>query len=363
MNFSQKILRTIVTICTLCAVLVGATIPKATLAASILSPSVGLSDVHNIATGVTYTITFTTGSTDTLKQMDFQFATTNSNTTKPASLNLTSSTLGTSTGFNGSWTIDTTDASTGLLHLVNTTGESIAASTTISAVFSGITNPEIADCDSATTTLSDTCWIRIKTFNDAGITTVDSGNVPFTITEDPSMSFQVENVVTGETHNGITSTLDSTSDSIAFGHLQIGTVEYAIQKLTIQTNAPHGYVVNAYLPTGITGANSSSDVISPFGAVNATWSTPQSWASPFGTTPNSNTGWIGANTSDGRVSGWYGQSNKFGPLSTTPHTVAYSSGADRTGTVVYVAYAIEVNGYQPSDYYTGEISYDVQAKY
>ena len=176
------------------------------------------------------------------------------------------------------------------------------------------------------------------------------------------MTFEIVAVSSGATNNGITTTATSTTTTIPFGNIKPGDVKYVSQKITVTTNAPHGYTVNAYLADPITGQSTGNE-IDPFGATNATWSNPVIWSTPTGTTANSDSGWIAANTSDTRVTGWGSASAKFGPMSGIAHAVAYSSTPDRSGTDIYVTYALGVNNVQPADIYTGKIVYEVEASY
>lgn len=332
-------------------------------AASLTSMSDTLSDTSTGQTGVSHTISFTTATTDTLRQISVQFTTATGTVNKPAGLDLSSESLTSITGAGSGWSLNGSGSSTGSFYLSNS-GNSVSSGTTITIVIAGITNSAIDDCQPSTNdTLTDTCAVDITTYSDAGSTIVDDGTTTYTVTEDPILTFNVEAVSSGSTHNGITTTQTSTSTSIPFGRIQANnSPEYIAHKITITTNAPHGYTVNAYLADSLKGTYNNA-VISPFGAINATWSTPQLWSSPTGTTANTDTGWIGANTTDTSVTGWSSASQKFGPVSIVAHPVATSSSPSRSGKVVYVTYGIEVNAAQPSDTYTGNIIYDVQARY
>lgn len=175
------------------------------------------------------------------------------------------------------------------------------------------------------------------------------------------IEFTIEGVSSGATNNGVTTTSETTYNRVDFGKLDFGEPEYAAQKLTIKCNAVHGYTVKVKLDGYIQGLYPANK-IDPFGATNVSWETPQSWVGPDGDTPNSDTGWIGANTSDMRVSGWSSTSGKFGPISSTAHTVMYHNDQD-SGTSAYVSYAMEVNQLQPPDSYAGELIYSVVPTY
>ncbi|MCC2631737.1 MAG: hypothetical protein K0S20_436, partial [Patescibacteria group bacterium] len=188
------------------------------------------------------------------------------------------------------------------------------------------------------------------------------GATTYSVAIDPELSFTIEGVNSGQTHNGITTDITTTPTAFPFGTLVTDQPHHAAHKLTITTNAPHGYKVFSYLADPITGSYGSTE-ISPFGATNATWNTPQAWMAPTGTVAGSNTGWFGANTTDVRIPGWSSAANKFGPISTVPHIVAESSGPDPSGSIIYVTYVLGVNGVQTSDIYIGNLLYDIQPTY
>jgi hypothetical protein len=362
-TIARKIHLIIVTIC----VLIFSCSAINVYASTLTSLYDNLSNNQDSATGVTHTLGFTTATSSTLLNITFQFSTTSGGTTKPAGLNLTSSTLGTVTNLNSGWTLDTTNAATGKIFISRSVANgliTINSGTLASVNIQNITNSALGNCITNSGTLSDTCNVTISTYSDtAGTTLVDSGVATYTIIQNPTFSFTVNPVAAGAAHNGITSSVASTATSIQFGKILPGQVLYATQQLLISTNAPNGYTITAYLVNPITG-NNTNNTVSPFGAVNATWTTPQLWSTPNGTVKNNNSAWFGANTSDTRVSGWSSNtSSKFGPFSQTANTVAYSSGPDIAGSTIYISYALGTNILQPSDLYTANIIYNVQATY
>ncbi len=315
------------------------------------------------ATSVSYSLNFTTATTDSIKQISMRFATQSGGTTKPANMSLAGATLDSTSNLGSGWSLDTTNASSGLIFITRTTASSVSASTSATINLNGITNPQLRDCDALSVLLYEDCYVGITTYSDDGTTSVDNGNIAFQISEDPVLTLKVEGVASGQTHNGITTTSTSTGTSLPFGSIAGGQVKYVAHKLTITSNSPNGYTISAKLESSIVG-NYNSGVVHPFAATNATWTTPQSWSTPDGNTPNNNTGWFGANTTDTRVSGWSGSTTgKFGPISTIAKTVARSTGPDRSGSIVYVSYALGINNLQPADVYSGTIVYDVVASY
>lgn len=176
--------------------------------------------------------------------------------------------------------------------------------------------------------------------------------------EDPSLTFSIADVGAYTVTNGITTNVASTFSLLPFGDISPHNPKYLAHQLSVTTNAPGGYTVNMKLLNYLQGYIPANK-IDPFAAPGVTWSSPQTWSSPTSDIPNVSTGWIGANTSDTRVEGWSDGAGKFGPVSTLPYPVMYSSGPDTSGTTVYVTYALEVNNYQPTDLYAGTLIYTI----
>lgn len=313
-------------------------------------------------TGVTHTIDFVAASTVPLEQINMQFSTANGTGGKPAGLGLSSTTLGTVSGIGSGWSLDNSSASSGLLIVKNTSAIPVSSGTAISIAIQNVTNSSLGDCQPSSHTLVDSCWIDITTFSDLGMTAYDSGTTRYTVIEYPSLNLTISGVSGGATHNGLTSSHTSDDTALNFQSLGAGNVVYLTQKLRITTNAPNGYTIYAQLENPIAGQVYSGQ-FSPFGATDATWTTPQSWTEPTGVISNSNSGWIAANTSDTNVSGWSSGSGKLGPLSTSKKPIAYSDGPDPSGRDIYITYAMGVNSLQASDVYKGNIIYSIEPIY
>lgn len=334
------------------------------IAASLSNTAITMGSNKANATSTNHSISFTTATNSEVERIYIRYSTVSGGEVKPQHLNLLGSTLtnGTILGIGG-WTLNVAQADQGLLYVYLPQATQINSGTIGTISINNITNSAIDDCEPSNVDLSDTCYVTVTTYSDEGSTIVDEGETTYTVTEDPSFALEVTGVNAHETHNGITGTVSTNSVRIPFGIIRRGEVKYAQQKLSIRTNAPHGYVIYARTENNIRGSYDEAE-LSPFAGINATWSTPQPWSSPIGSEANMDTGWVGANTTDTRVSGWSGNSSgKFGPLSTISHIVAQSSGPDRNGSTVYVSYALEVNAAQASDNYSGYIVYEVQARY
>lgn len=336
--------------------------PKITYADTLSGISDSLSN-DLISQTATHTVGFTTATTSSVKQINIRFSTTQGGSTKPAGMSLSSATLGTPTGLDGSWSLDTSFAANGLLSLTRASSTTINNSTSITIPLDNVTNPALNDCGQAGDTLTDVCQVRVTTFSDDGSTSVDSGDTTFLFKENPNLTFEVKSVSTSQTHNSITTNFASTPTTLSVTNLRNAQVAYITQEIVVTTNAPHGFKVNTYLANPLEGVINNNNAFSPFGATDATWSTPQNWETPTGDTASSNTGWLAANTTDTGVSGWSSASQKFGPISSTPQTVAISTSPARGGMSVFVTYAIGVNSAQPADFYSGKLVYEVQATY
>jgi hypothetical protein len=199
----------------------------------------------------------------------------------------------------------------------------------------------IKNSDSATTSLSSS-WLIIH----------------LSKTPDASLSFSISGVAAGVVNNGITTSTASTFNTLPFEHLTVTIPKYTAHQLYVSTNAYEGYRVTVKVLNYLQG-NYPANNIDPF---VGSWASPSYWTEPTGTTPNDNTGWIGANTTDTRVTGWSEGALKFGPVNSNENTVMISSAED-SGSTVYVTYALEANIWQPSDLYSGQIVYNLHPTY
>lgn len=177
---------------------------------------------------------------------------------------------------------------------------------------------------------------------------------------DPSVSFSVTGVAESQSINGFSTTVTTTPTSIPFGGVGVGVTEYASHELNVVTNAAStGYIVYAVLGSQFQG-NYPANNIDPFTGNSASWTVPQTWISPTGTSPNIDSGWFGAQTTDNSVSGWSGDtSNKFGPIDNVTKVPVMSSTSQEVDETQNVSYALEVNLWQTPDIYSTTIIYEV----
>ncbi len=200
---------------------------------------------------------------------------------------------------------------------------------------------------------------QIKNENTA-ITTVSNAWLVQNVIRKPdsAITFSVGPVEAGVVNNAITTSVASTYNSLPFGNLTFNTPKYAAHALSVTTNAVSGYTVTVELQDFIQGLY-PANIIDAF---SHPWAVPAAWTQPTGDTPNDNTGWFGANTTDSRISNWIDAQGKFGAITDSPQVVMYSGTAD-SGTTAYVTYALEVNIWQPADVYQGRIVYNLLPVY
>jgi len=341
--------------------------------------SVALSDPR-AGQSSSYTFTFTADVSASIEEIFFQWATTASGVTKPASTNLASATFnsgGSSTTGSGfipgtNWAIDTTNAGSGLISIdAGDTNGQVIGDGTLTIQFDGITNSAITDCQAGVAS-SDTCFIRIQTNIDTTDTfdTTPSDNtnvkevatvtyttiqaVTVSATVDPSFTFVISTVAAASTIDTISTTVASTVTTLPFGNVSVGTVKYVAHDLAVTTNANSGYTVTMQMATQMAGTYTGND-IDPYSGSSATWADPKDWTSPTGSTANTDTAWIGAHVTDADISAFSG--TEFGPVNGTANAVMSSSGPDDGSSSEQVVYALEANVYQPADIYSGTLIY------
>ncbi|NMC35696.1 hypothetical protein GYA49_01485 [Candidatus Beckwithbacteria bacterium] len=328
------------------------------------------------STSSTHTYSLTVGSdSTTMRTVTLSYCKEASGAcTAPTGLSLASATLGTMGGASdGNWNLSTADNVATLTHTdVASSTDAWSDGDVIIFDIQSITNPTVAGCSGSGGT-SGTCYIQIATKNLTG-TTIDDGvgsisvitEVTVTARVDPTFTFVVAGVNSSTVNNGITTSVSSAYNTLPFGNLTAGTPKYAAHKLNVTTNNNGGYFIKMKMTTQMTGKYSGNN-IDPFAYNSVSWSSPAAWTNPGATTPNTNTAWIGANTTDTDISGWsLSPSGKFGPVPTGSDNyvvVMQDANQDDGSTAIYVTYAIQANTYQPTDLYTGTLMYNALPTY
>src|SRR5690606_29168400 len=106
----------------------------------------------------------------------------------------------------------------------------------------------------------------------------------------PSLEVQFGTVASGQSVNGVTTTVATTISSVPFGNISLAQAEFAAHSIRVITNdASKGVVVRTQLANPFQGVypNNSFD---QFGGSGASWNSPIAWTSPTGTVTNVDTG-------------------------------------------------------------------------
>ena len=380
----QKVLSSIMTLATALSFSGLGLIPMAQ-GAQLTNASVALSDSRPSVSS-NHTITFNTGSAGSIREVRFQYANTASGSAvAPTNLDTTASSIGamsiaTDTD-SSNWSLD--KSTNGLLILTRTgSGISTSGGATFTVTFNTITNSsEAAACDAVSN--SDSCFIRISTYTGTGGTgLIDSSTVTYTVidtvsvtaTVDPILTFTVAGVTStsfGDSNVGSGTNVTTTSTTLPFGNVTVGTPKLAEQQLNTLTNDNNGYYVyGKFITTSgevMSGLANTSNNIDKFTASAATWGAPQTWVAPAGTTANVNSAWLGVRTSNTVANNNF-SSNKYGPPDVLGDTgsgqnVMKSLGPDDGTAATYVTFKIQADAYQPADQYQGTWVYNVVPTY
>jgi hypothetical protein len=292
------------------------------------------------------------------------------------------------------WTLDGTTTPGTLSYTKDSSGVVLTAGSTVSIKTANMINNKTSIvggdnplCDSVPD--SESCWIRIATYATDGGAVVDQTTITYTVinpitvtaTVDPILTFTVSGVNGASinendgNYGGAGTLVTTTSTTVPFGNLSVGTAKVGQQGLRVLTNANNGYTVyhkfvGAQLMTGTYGANNIDKFI---GDGAASWAAPQVWIAPTGNSNSSDSAWIGLRTTNATGGANFvggGNANKYAP----PHldtgdgslgssTVISRATPDNGTTTTYVTYKIEANAFQASDQYTGTMVYNVVARY
>lgn len=320
------------------------------------------------AAAASHTYTFTHTSAATIKKITFEYCNDPSGTCGTNTTVITGVTVG-SENLTGTWTVSQASQTITLTN-DQPTGIGLTADFAANVAFNGISNGSMSDaCDGNGANGTDTCFVRIDSWDEEGDNIVDSTVVTYTLVDavqveakvDPTFTFVVAAVAANQVRNDITTSVLTTANTLPFGSLQAGTPKYAAHALSVTTNTQGGYTVTSGLATRLTGIYTDNN-IDPF---VAPWTAPTTWTEPTGGTPNDNTGWFGANTTDAQVPNWTGDTTElFGGIAVgSSVTVAQKASSDNGLTPDYVTYAIEANVFQPSDLYRGILTYNALPTY
>ena len=214
-------------------------------AATITIASLGLGDSRPSATPVGYTFTGSNISLVTIRCIREVYADTAGGSTVPTGISTAAANFDTVNSnympTPASWIL--TRPANGTLQLTLAAGEVPASAAARKLVFTNITNGSTADTR---------YFLRVNTYSDAACSIpIDNAAVTFiytngstvTLTVDPTLTFTVNGVSSGQACNGATSTQPSTATTIPFGTVSSAANSIVCQDLQISTNATNGFTV------------------------------------------------------------------------------------------------------------------------
>jgi hypothetical protein len=151
-------------------------------------------------------------------------------------------------------------------------------------------------------------------------------------------------------------------NSINFGTLAAGTPYTCTHTVTSSTNAESGFVTT--LKGNQVGLTSSGNDIDAFAG---SWTSPATWTAPPGTTPNTNTGYIGYTTDDTSITGSgdkFSGGTLWAALEATAREVSSATSAIPAGQNNTVSTRVQINTAQPSGSYGSlTITYETTGTY
>jgi len=307
----------------------------------------------NPGTSTTYTLGWTpSDTTDSVKFILIQFATTAAGTTIPTGFTMGATPSIVLTGFGAATGTGAYNSGTGVLTVTLSAGTA-ASGSGVTVAISAVTNPNAgvfyAQITSETVT---------PTLTDYGVAATESvANITVTGTMTPSLTFTVAGVASGTTTGTTgamnTTSVTSTSTTIPFGVWTALTTDAASQLITTTTNASFGYTVTLQENQALTyNASTVSDV-----GASTTWS-------------NGSTIGFGVNTTNGTNGDTYSTNfsgnTKYQPISHSPSVLTLASASGTTnasGDSEYINYQTEVSAAQAAGTYTNTLDYVVVPVY
>ena len=337
-------------------IIFSAIMPMQLSAAYLSTGSVSLSD-SRISQSANYTLTFSNVTTSPIKCIQVKFSDAATAGSKPTGMTITSATFGGTSTYvptPASWSINNNNT-TGVSQITYATGETPASASSRTVVLNTITNGS---------TSSTGYFLQFSTYNNVDCTSspVDSAVIMFiftdgqvvTATVDPTLTFTIAGVASGQSVNGATTNITTTSTTVPFGTVTAATNKIAAHDLAVGTNAAGGYTVTVrYTGTLAAGTPTISDLS---GATNAS---PISFTSAgteaFGYTTND------ATLGTGTAARFTTAGPKWAAFTTSPLEVAYSatpvSETTRVGYQVGVAATTEAGTYTTTVVYVATPTY------
>ena len=314
-------------------------------AASLTGGKIALSDSRPSGTSVSYDIEFDNVTTSTTRCLRVEFDTSADGTGgKPTGLDITSAALSGSSDYvptPASWSVSNNNT-TGVSSITLSGGETPASATDRNVILTGITNGSTAETG---------YYVIFNTYNnvDCSTSAVDSGTATFiyvtgqavSLTVDPTISFNVAAVASGQTVNGATTTVTTTDGTIPFGTVTSGALSIAAHDATVTTNAGSGYTMYIrYTAAPSSGANSIDDHT----GTNAAPSAMSAGTEAFGYTTND------ATLGTGTAARFTDSAPEYAAFTTSNAEVGYNASAVSSQTI-RLGYAVGISGTTPAGTY------------
>lgn len=315
--------------------------------ATLTGGSLTLSDSRPSQASVSYTVDWDNVTTSSIKCIKCVFSDAATGGSVPTGINTASAALDATTDYiptPGSWTADGSTTN-GTVKITYTTGETPTSASDRTVVLTGITNGSTADTG---------YYLQFSTYNntDCSLDGVDSGTISFiytsgqavSLTVDPSISFTIASVGSGQTVNAATTNVVTTATTIPLGTVTASTNGIGAHDLTVTTNASSGYTVYVRYSDQPTSGSNTIDDHTGTNASPASFSSAGTEA--FGYTTNDSS--LGTGTADRFTSSG---GNKWGKFTSSNLEVAYSSSAVSSDTT-RVGYQVGISGTTEAGSYT-----------
>lgn len=331
--------------------------PSPVNAATLSGGSLTLSDSRPSQTSISYTADWDNVTTSAIQCIQLVFSDAASGGSVPTDMTTTSATLDASSDYiptPGSWSVEA--STNGTVQLTYATGETPAGASDRTVILDGITNGSTADT---------TYYLQFSTYNntDCSASGVDEGTVAFvftsgqsvSLTVDPSLSFTIAGVASGQTVNVATTNVTTTATTVPLGTVTASTNGIGAHDLTVTTNAGSGYTVNVRYSAAPT---SGSDTIDDHTGTNAS---PTAFSAAgteaFGYTTNDSS--LGTGTADRFTSSG---GNKWAAFTTSNAEVAYGGSAVSSDTT-RAGYQVGIAATTPAGNYINTVIFTATPAY
>jgi hypothetical protein len=342
----RTIYRVVTAVFVLASVLTNAGLANA---AVLNASSLSMSDPRPSQTAVDYTFQASNVTSAGIKCIKQVYSTAIGGSTAPASFSSTGASVdAASTYINGSATGWSLDASTnGTILYTHATTSVTPASGTRNFILHGVTNGN---------TVGTTYYLTFSTYDNVDCSTSPIDNIQLafvftnaqtvTVTIDPTLTFAVAGVASGQTVNGTSTNVTTTSTTVPLGTPTLVTNQVAAQDLTVSTNAGAGYTV-AIRYTGAPATSSYS--LADHAGTNAA-------PSVFTAAGTESFGYTTENTTLGTgTAGRFG-SNKWAAFTTSNNEVIYSS-APVNAQTTRVGYQVGISNVTKAGNYVTTVIY------